>query len=510
MPLFVTKINSESTDVNFTYLNGESIWGYVISSSYEFDISDTTYTDGDDILYEGKDALDRVYLNQNIVGKIGSNEIINGLVTSISYPETPSVGRTTASISIQERKRVDSHGALESVINNIPSPQDVESFSETFSFERSENSYSRTRNVSLKYKQDAGHFFLDKAKIFVQNMFFESRPSFGYQNDGISENARFNLNLKPIFTEEIDLLNKEISFSETVNTNRINLQNLSSESVKINQSTDENGYKSKTYTATLKALQEPLESNINNIIKTFVDEVYQENSAEFKYPVSISKTLNSDGGTAEVSVSFNSNPSLNSITNALYTVSKTREGEWDEYSFSMTIKSKGISNFSAFINAKNYWIQNKDIGLTKVLSLFPEAASFSLYEKSIKVSFDEFNRTVQHDVVYTTNPDYQSNGNILKQAITVSDQKGVERFAIVPILGERELLRRRANSKTLSSRSVNVTMTSKDLKSLESQALTIAQSYVPTAAYYYISNKTTKFDPINGVSTATVNFDYFD
>jgi hypothetical protein len=473
MAIFITKINSASTNVNFNYLDSEAIWGRTLSCSYDFDISDVSYIDQDDVLYEGVDALNRVYLQKNIVGKIGSDEIINGLVTSISYPEGPNVGKTTASISIEERQRVDSHGSLSDILNNIPSPQDVESFSESFSFERGQNSYSSSRDISLKYKQDAGNFFLNKAKIFIQSIFLDLRPSFGYQEDGISEKARFNTYIKPIITEKIDFLNKSVSFSENININRLNDSEAenSSEEITIDISIDNNGYTNKNYNANLIALKEPLELNILNTVSAFLDKTYQENFQEFKYPISISRSINSDGGRASVSISFSNNPSLNSIINANYSVSKTKAESYDEYTFQNSISSRGPNKNASFLNSKNYWINNFNIGLQKIPLLFTEVTSNNLYEKSRSVSFEKFNRIINETVVYSSDPQYQINGDILNKNVEISDNLGVTRHTLTPILAERILLRERAGSKTISDRSIDVSLTSKTFKSLENNNL---------------------------------------
>jgi hypothetical protein len=513
MPLFITKINSSSTTVSFNYLETEATWGILVSSSYEFNISDTSYTDGDDVLYEGIQALDQVYLNQNIVGKIGSNEIRNGLVTSISYPESPNVGRTTASISIEERQRVNSHGAIADIIQNIPSPQDVESFSERFSFERGQNSYSSSRDISLKYKQDAGHFFFDKARIFIQSMFFESRPNLGYQIDGISENARFNSNLKPLITETVDLLNKEISFSEKVSVNFINSENEFSdpysENIKITYSIDDKGYKTKNYSANLKALKEPLEVNILTAIKLFIERISQENFAEFNYPISISRTINSDGGAASVSLGFSNDPSLNSITNAVYSASKAKSESWNTYTFNVNISSKGSNQNTAFNASKNFWLNNYDIGFEKIAFLFD--INSNLYEVSRNTEFNKFEKTLTETVTYSDNPTYATNNNnLLKTKIDISDSLPIDRHEIKGILAEREILVKRANGKTLSTRNVSVELTGKDFSSLENSAISIAEAQTPQAAYFYISSKSTSYDPINGVSSASITFDYFN
>jgi hypothetical protein len=509
MAIFITKIKQASTNVNFNYLDSEAVWGITLSCSYDFDITDVSYTDENDILYEGIDALNQVYLQQNIVGKIGSDEIRNGLVKSISYPESPNVGKTTCSISIEENQRVDDHGSLYNILNNIPSPQDVESFSESFSFERGPNSYSRSRDISLKYKQDAGDFFLDKVKVFIQSMFLDSRPSFGYQEDQISENARFDTYIKPIVTENINLLDKSVSFSEEINVSRLDDSEFS-EDVIIDILIDEKGYTNKTYNANLIALKEPLELNILNAISAFLDKTYQDNFEQFKYPSAISRSINSDGGTASISISFSNNPSLNSIINANYSASKTKAESYDEYTFQNLISSRGPNKNAAFLNAKNYWINNFNIGLQKLPVLFNETNSNNLYEKSRSVSFEKFNRTINETIVYSTDPQYLISGDILKKSISISDNLGLTRHTLTPILAERILLRKRENSKTVSKRDISVNLTSKTFKSLENDALSIAESHAPAASYFYIDSKTSEFDPINGTSSASITYSYFN
>lgn len=512
MPVFITKINSASTDVTFEYLDSEAIWGLIVSATYDFDISDMSYTDGDDVLYEGIEALDQVYLQQNIVGKIGADEIRNGLVISIEYPESPNVGRTTASITIEERQKVSSHGALSDILDNVPSPHDVESFSETFSFERSENSYTRKRDVSLKYKQDAGHFFLNKARIFVQSMLFGSRPTFGYQEDGISENARFNTFFKPIITEKIDLLNKEVSFTESVETSNISSAGGVSYSKQSTHSLsiDKNGYTTKSYKASLLALNEPLEANILEAIKDFIQSTCNENSSEFNYPTAITKTINTDGGAAEVSINFTNDPSKNSITNISYRGSKSQQGEWNEYTFEIDIVSVGSNRIAAYNQTKNYWQNNIDVATTKIPILFPETVPQTLYEKSRSSTLSPIDRKITDKIIYTDNPQYNSSGNILKTSTTIKDTIGVQRHSLSPIVGDRTLIQKRNNAKNVSTRSINVQLVSKNFQSLESQALSIAETNQPSSTYKYIDSKTSTYNPSDGTSSASVNYIYFD
>jgi hypothetical protein len=148
------------------------------------------------------------------------------------------------------------------------------------------------------------------------------------------------------------------------------------------------------------------------------------------------------------------------------------------------------------------------MGYDKISSLFGDYNN--LFEISRETQFNKFEKSISETVTYSTNPIYDEQGNVTKKEIEFSDNIGVNRHTITPILAERELLTLRGAGKNLSTRSVSVNLVGKTLSSLENQAVSIAESFPPTAGYVRISSKNSTYDPINGISSASIEFQYFD
>ncbi len=88
MSLLITKINDASTSISYQYLDSEHVFGLLVSATYSFSIQDVQFEDGEDGLLNGVDALKKAYLRKNIAAKIGVDEFKNGLVSSISIPDS--------------------------------------------------------------------------------------------------------------------------------------------------------------------------------------------------------------------------------------------------------------------------------------------------------------------------------------------------------------------------------------------------------------------------------------
>lgn len=512
MSLFITKIGNANTSVTYNYLDTEHVWGAIVSSNYEFSVLDVNFLDETDELVYGIEALEKAYARQNIAAKIGVDEFKNGLVKSISFPDSNRVGSTTASITIEERLSVENDGILSLLADNIASPQDVESFTEDFSFSRGENSYSYSRNVDLKYAQDAGGFFLQKAYLFLRNIYLGSRPSYGFQEDGISEFGKTDSTLKPDISVVINQIDKTVSLSENLETARIffeggiNYSKLQTHALAI----DENGYSSKVYSTSVKALNEPLEINVNSGLHLSLNSILAENTGIYGKPFIIEKTLNSDGGNAEMSVHFSNDPRLNSATNATYTASKRASDSFDLYSFDISVKSVGYDKYAAFQNSRQYLLNNQSAPYIKIPRLFPEISSGALNEVSRRVSFKPFERTADSSFEFTTDPAYADSGDgILSRKIQVSDVNSIARDFIVPVYGNSELIIKNS-AKTLGQRTVSVEISSIDINQAEATAIELATGEFPNHNYYYLSSKSSSIMPLENKAESNVSFFFFD
>jgi len=509
--LYITKVNKASTNISLNYLESEHIWGRIVKATYTFSILDARYTDQDDALLDGIDALKAVYLKPNIVAKIGIDEFRNGLVTSVDIPDGAHVARQDASIIIEERERVFDDSVLSNLTANIPSPQDVESFGESFECSRGANSYSYTRSINLKYRQDAGGQFLEKAYLFLKGVYFNSRPAYGYLEDGISEFGRFNAGFRPLLSEKYDILNKEVSLTENFDSARITTNgDISySESSTHSISLDVDGYTTKNYDVEIKALQEPLEVNVISGVHFSLNNILSSNTGQFRYPYSIEKTIKTDGGAASFSVEFSSNPRKNGLNNIEYRASESLNGPYSDYSFSLDVISRGPNRIVAFERAKEYWSGHYDYGYIKIPAMF-SITSGQLFEKSRDTNFEPFSRKISETVVFTTDPTYNSNDNILKSSVQIKDAFPVDRNQIVAVLGDSEKVGRRGAGKTLGTRNITVEMVDKNQASLESEALVLAAAEIPNATYYDLDSKTSSFSPIDGISSANINYIFFN
>lgn len=508
--LSITKINNSTSTISYKYLESEHVWGISVTSTYSFSILDASFA-YDDTLLEGIEALKEVYSKKNIAAKIGLDEFKNGLVTNISFPSSDRVRLTNASISIEENIRVENDGVLSDLLDNVPSQQDVESFSETIEFTRGENSYSYQRSVSLRYKQDPGSNFIAKAHLFLKNIYLGSRPPFGFQIDGISENARLNSGLKPMISEFYDEINKEFRFSENFESNQVEVINdlPFSKTQTYEISVKENGYTDKSYSNELAALSEPLELNIQSGVQFVLNQIIADNTG-FGYPVSIEKSVRSDGGKANLSISFTNDPRRNSITTVDYSAKKRRDEPYDGYDFEANIESRGPNHIVAFNNSLSFFQSNRNIAYEKIPALFPEINSGDLNEITRNVSFKPFERGISESVSFSTNPSYGDfESGVLKREISISDTLQVDRNSVVPIYGYKEIIIKNDDGKTLGSRGVSVNMISQN-DTIEFDTLIKASGETPPYNYSYITNMRTSYSPLENSCSASVGFNFFD
>ena len=509
MPLLITKILSASSNTSFNFLDTEHVWGKSTSYTYSFSILDSSFEDGTDSLLEGIEALQFAYSKKVIAAKIGVDEIRNGRITSLSLPESARVGSTTASITIEEFTKTEDDNVLSEIADNVPSPQNVDSFTENYSFQRGEDSYSYNRSVNLKYGKDEGGDFLNKAYLFLKNTYLTNRPNFSYEIDGISEKGRVDRRLKPLITESYDQINKEVSLTEAFSSSRIEDDNgiVFSKKSTFSNALGKNGYTDKNYSIEINALQEPLETVVASGVKLCLDELLVENTG-FGRPFKIEKTINSDGGLASLSVAFSNDPRKNQITNIEYSASKNEGGEFDEYSFETSISSQGPNREVAFQTSKDYLLDNSDAPLLKIPALF-DITSGNLNEKSRSVSFNPFEKSINASFAYTLDPSYRYEGDgILKRKISVDETKQLDRSQVVPIYGDKEIIINNP-AKTLGQKTVSVDIVSlNESRSLE--GLQLASGELPASSYYYMKDKKSSETPAENSAKSSISFDFFD
>ena len=191
MSLIVNNVISSNSQISYSYLGTTENFGYKVDLNYKIKVEDIQFDNNDGVLLSGRAAIREAYKRRNITARIAGDEIQNGLVKSISFPQSSLNGEETVDISIEERRRLSDYSS-KTFAKYIPSPHLLSSFSENYSFERNGSNYSYNRDISISYAQDANEQFLTNAKIFLTNYYYENRPSFGDFSDGISEDAKFD------------------------------------------------------------------------------------------------------------------------------------------------------------------------------------------------------------------------------------------------------------------------------------------------------------------------------
>lgn len=501
MSLIINTVTSASTQISYNYLDTSKLFGYEVVSDYTVDFSDISFTDGDGVLWEGINALKEAYLRKNLVARIGTDEFINGRVTNLSFGSSAMVGANEAKITIEESKRLSSY-SNNVFAQNIASPQWLSSFVETYSFARSEDTYSYTRNISIQYKQDAGDQFLNNARFFLKNFYFSNRPNFGYQIDGISENARVDSGFKPLITESYDLIGLSVSLTENFESSKV-VGNYSKKQT-YTQSVLESGYIEKKYVVEIKALKEPLESVANSACAALVDSLIASNSNLGK-PVAIEKGINKDGGIISLSIDFMNDPSRNQTQTLTYSCSKTLRGYFYDYSLDMDFAADGKTEIEKFNNAKLYWSSSNGGLTSKILFLFPSAGT--LYDLSASVSFDMYNGKIKQTTVYTDDIAYNSAAlpaGILKKKTTTVKKGATERINIIADISDKTEKASIGSGSSLAEGSTTVEVVAK-----KSKGIFFGSDYLnglSLSGGNYVTSDATSLDTSAGSSSRVISY----
>ena len=423
--IIVNNVINASSQITYNYNETEELFGYDISATYTINVSDTAFERHDTPLVVGRAAIQEAYRRKNIVARIGGDEFLNGRITDVSFGEGTLVGGETATIVIEESRRLASYSS-KNFSKYIPSPNLIENFDETYDFTRSGNTYSYTRNISLKYKQDAGDQFLSKAKVFLTNYYFENRPSYGYQEDGISENAKVNKNYRGTLSEKYDLLNLSVSLSENFDSSFINEAQQVSRAETTRVGLDESGHTTHTFSFNLTSLRLDSEDVLTSAIRDIIDENKAAYEEILGTPFSIQKGITQDGNAADLTIEYSSDPKMSQDTSVSYNGSSSKAGRFTEFSLSVEYSSKGKNSLEKFNNSKALWITNQADNLDKIISLFHP--NQSIYEKGRSTAFAKTEGKVSEEINFTTDPSYApSDDGLLKFKVGVSKTHKIRR-----------------------------------------------------------------------------------
>ena len=512
MSLIVNNVISSNLGVNYSYLETDELFGYVLTANYKINVSDTLFEADGGILLEGRSALRAAYERQNITARIAGDEFVNGLITNLSFEQSNLVGSEVASVTIVENKRLNDYSSS-TFAKHIPSPHLLESFDETYSFSRQDSTYSYSRDISLKYSQDAGINFLNNAKIFLSNYYHKNRPSYGYYEDGISENAKFDKTFNGKLTENIDLINLSVSLNETFDSSLID----SSEEFavkrteKFSQASD--GYLSKEINLEITSLRYDAQNIVESAISSLIDSIILEEESSFGKPHSIVKGITKDSRKGTLALIFSTNPNLSSTSTTTYTCEKVKNNA--DYLFNLNIKHKasGINLYDRYNKTIALWQSLKGGNETKVVSLFPEADG-TIYETSRTCGISKSRGEVTETITFTTNSAYDSAGlseGILKYSLTLNKTNKIPRTEkIIDLDGLKEKLVV-SDYNALGQATVTATVVADPShgifhgKEFLHGKTSEMEAKISEASYYLSSDQYT-IDLSNGTTTRVINF----
>lgn len=419
MPLIINKVSSCSTQVSYTYLESDLLFGYTRVGTYKVDFADISFTDESDTLSTGIEALREAYERPNLTARIGADEFTNGRFTGASFEQSFLAGDSSCTITIEQLDKLDDYDS-NLFAEFIPHPEWISSFQENFSFSRSGDNYTSTRSTSITYKQFAGNTFLNDAKSFLSNTYADNRPALGYHVDGISENGRFNESFRPLITETIDLLNLTVSLQETLQTSFIDGD--ISKRQTISREISEEGYTTTKYSVEIKALKEPLEGVALAACGEILDVILTSHAES---PTEIAKGINRDGGNITLNVTFSNDPRLKDESIS-YTVTRSKsDSEFYEYSITMEVSVVGKNKETRIEDTKTAWAAIAGTYEAKINSLF--TASGTLYEKSRTYNFSSREPKITDTVVYTQDPSFENDPEILKDEISITTDFALKR-----------------------------------------------------------------------------------
>lgn len=513
MSFIVHNVIEGGAQIDFEYLGSHHMFGLRRAGSYTFSIDELHYEEGE-ILYSAEEAftaLRKAYTKKQIAAKIGVDIYRAGIITSLQRETENSINHNTVRISIEERERVEDDGELSYINESVPSPQKLRSFSDTYSFQRSADQVSYNRNISISYADDLSDQFLNNAYMFIKNVYYRNRQAYGFQTDGLSEKLKSNSGFSPRVSENYDLINKTVSINENLNAS--NVDGNYSKKVTYSIETTREGFREKNYNVEIIGLKKPVHHEALNGIKAVLDQIKSDNESEFGNPISINKGVAKDAGIITADINFSTNPSINQENTFVYSVQRERDRSFFRYTISSTRKTSDKDKSSGYSKILSTWENEQNIPKQKVSVLFPEASEDNLFESSRSTTFNPFNLELQENIVYSSDPAYNTTGDTLKKNVSVSVENPVERINIFNVPTERTRVQRlfKNTRNSLGKKVINVELIKKKdagVLASEQEALNIAKQ--PPSGTNWIAQKSSSIDPANGVTTASITYSFFN
>jgi len=275
----------------------------------------------------------------------------------------------------------------------------------------------------------------------------------GYQEDGISENARLDDKFRGLISETYNLIDLAVELNEDVSTSFVdsakNVGRKETQSIDITKQ----GFINKTFTIGLSALRQDSENVLNTAIGEIIDELKASEASEFGSPSSISKGISKDGYTATLTVKFTTDPSSQDEIIS-YNGAENKAGKFKEYTLNIQYNSLGKNNKEKFINTKAIWIREQPLQETRIARLFHPTVP--IYEKARSTNFAKSEGNISENISFTTDDSYKDNDDgvlKLKKTLNKTHQiNRIEKFLDLQNLKEQVVTN---NLKTVGNASVS-------------------------------------------------------
>lgn len=415
--MVINNVISGAQEVSMNYLTKDKIWTTTKTGTYTIDVTELDF--GEVNLLSSINALRDVYKTKLITARIAGHDYVNADFVSLSFEESALIGSALATLVIQKTEGVLGLGGPLDLLR----PADIESFSEKFNFQRSDNNYTKSRTLDVKYKKNAhtnDSGFIEEVKTQLNGYFSATQPNYGFQVDGISENFRANSSEVGEITEKVDIINLSFSFSDVFSSGKKDASLPVGVKKTYVLSLDPQGFETKQYNIDLYSLASDLES-IKTSTRDIINKIVLDEGTS---PLSVSKGFDVNGRVANININFSNNPNDTGGNKISFFVARNEKSGVTSYSLNLEFTTDvGDTKTEKFNNVIAYWKSTeKTSDQAYVKRLFPLDFSpdVTLYEVSRDTSFDKSTVSVSDAIVFSLDNAFNSNAGIVSYKLSAT------------------------------------------------------------------------------------------